>query len=128
MGWCTPCRDGTPWALELLTRIEQGKGTDKDIEQLWQLCDFMWLGKTHCALAPGAVEPLKSALRYFADDFTQHIEQKTVPIAVGGYHMSNNSASNENKNEAKITIFIDGHPVSVDPKDNLLAGVLSAKM
>lgn len=74
-GWCTPCRDGTPWAVEILTRIEQGKGSYDDLEQLTDLCDFMWLGKTHCALAPGAVEPLKSAMRYFKYDFEQHIEQ-----------------------------------------------------
>jgi len=74
-GWCTPCRDGTAWAVEILTRIEQGQGTSKDLEQLTDLCDFMWLGKTHCALAPGAVEPLKSAMRYFKEDFEQHIQQ-----------------------------------------------------
>lgn len=83
-GWCTPCRDGTPWALELLTRIEQGKGNQQDIDQLWQLCDFMWIGKTHCALAPGAVEPLKSALKYFVDDFSEHIEQQACSYRVGG--------------------------------------------
>jgi len=74
-GWCTPCRDGTAWAVEILTRIEAGSGTDADLSQLDELCDFMWLGKTHCALAPGAVEPLKSAMRYFKTDFEQHIEQ-----------------------------------------------------
>lgn len=78
-GWCTPCRDGTPWVVEILTRIEQGKGVAEDLEQLYELCDFMWLGKTHCALAPGAVEPLKSALRYFKEDFEQHIEQGCCP-------------------------------------------------
>lgn len=78
-GWCTPCRDGTPWAVEILTRIEQGKGTYEDLTQLDELCDFMWLGKTHCALAPGAVEPMKSALRYFKYDFEQHIEQGSCP-------------------------------------------------
>lgn len=78
-GWCTPCRDGTPWAVEILTRIEQGKGSLDDMEQLNELCDFMWLGKTHCALAPGAVEPLKSAMRYFEKDFKEHIEQGCCP-------------------------------------------------
>lgn len=73
-GWCTPCRDGTPWAVEVLTRIENGNGRKEDLDTLHNLCDFMWLGKTHCALAPGAVEPLKSALRYFIDDFEQHID------------------------------------------------------
>jgi len=78
-GWCTPCRDGTPWAVTLLTRIEQGQGTTDDIQQLQQLCDFMWLGKTHCALAPGAVEPLKSAMRYFKADFEQHLTLGCCP-------------------------------------------------
>jgi len=73
-GFCTPCRDGTPWAVEVLTRIENGKGRKEDLDTLHNLCDFMWLGKTHCALAPGAVEPLKSALRYFIDEFEQHID------------------------------------------------------
>ncbi|TWX56358.1 NADH-quinone oxidoreductase subunit NuoF [Colwellia hornerae] len=73
-GFCTPCRDGTPWAVEVLTRIEQGTGRKEDLDTLYNLCDFMWLGKTHCALAPGAVEPLKSALRYFSDEFEQHID------------------------------------------------------
>lgn len=73
-GWCTPCRDGTPWAVEVLTRIEQGNGKIEDLDTLAKLCDFMWIGKTHCALAPGAVEPLRSALKYFHDDFLQHIE------------------------------------------------------
>jgi NADH-quinone oxidoreductase subunit F len=94
-GWCTPCRDGTPWAVEVLSRIEQGKGTIKDLDTLENLCDFMWIGKTHCALAPGAVEPLRSALKYFHDDFLQHIDSgccsynpsaqaARVHVAVGG--------------------------------------------
>ncbi len=73
-GWCTPCRDGTPWAVEILTRIENGHGKVEDLDSLNKLCDFMWIGKTHCALAPGAVEPLRSALKYFHDDFLEHIE------------------------------------------------------
>jgi NADH-quinone oxidoreductase subunit F len=60
--------------VEVLTRIENGTGRKEDLDTLHNLCDFMWLGKTHCALAPGAVEPLKSALRYFLDDFEQHID------------------------------------------------------
>ncbi|WDE13366.1 NADH-quinone oxidoreductase subunit NuoF [Thalassomonas haliotis] len=82
-GWCTPCRDGTPWAVEVLSRIEQGQGNSEDLDTLAKLCDFMWLGKTHCALAPGAVEPLKSALKYFHDDFEQHIDQGCCPYQGG---------------------------------------------
>ena len=78
-GWCTPCRDGLPWAVEILTRIEAGNGTQDDMDALQQLCGFMWIGKTFCALAPGAVEPLRSGMKYFADDFQQHIDHKGCP-------------------------------------------------
>lgn len=78
-GWCTPCRDGLPWAVEILQRIENGKGSQEDIDELQKLCGFMWIGKTFCALAPGAVEPLRSGMKYFADDFQQHIDHKGCP-------------------------------------------------
>lgn len=78
-GWCTPCRDGLPWAVEILARIEAGQGTQDDIDTLQKLCGFMWIGKTFCALAPGAVEPLRSGMKYFADDFQQHIDHKGCP-------------------------------------------------
>jgi NADH-quinone oxidoreductase subunit F len=78
-GWCTPCRDGLPWAVEILSRIEAGHGAQDDLDTLQQLCGFMWIGKTFCALAPGAVEPLRSGMKYFADDFQQHIDHKGCP-------------------------------------------------
>lgn len=78
-GWCTPCRDGLPWAVEILTRIEHGQGAQDDLDTLQKLCGFMWIGKTFCALAPGAVEPLRSGMKYFADDFQQHIDHKGCP-------------------------------------------------
>ncbi|WP_199609085.1 NADH-quinone oxidoreductase subunit NuoF [Flocculibacter collagenilyticus] len=84
-GWCTPCRDGLPWAVEILTRLELGFGHYDDLDQLKKMCDFMWIGKTFCALAPGAVEPLQSALKYFEDDFTAHIDKKCCPYCPNGH-------------------------------------------
>ena len=78
-GWCTPCRDGLPWAVSLLEKIERGEGELKDIEQLEELCDFAAPGNTFCALAPGAVEPLQSALKYFRQDFETHIKHQCCP-------------------------------------------------
>lgn len=100
-GWCTPCRDGTPWAVEILTRIEQGKGSYEDLAQLDDLCDFMWLGKTHCALAPGAVEPLKSAMHYFKDDFEQHIEQGCCPYQLTSQNQHEKLVK-ENENQSGV--------------------------
>ena len=68
-GWCTPCRDGLPWSVKALTAIEQGRGKMEDIVNLEELTKNLWIGKTFCAHAPGAMEPLQSALKYFRSEF-----------------------------------------------------------
>jgi NADH-quinone oxidoreductase subunit F len=78
-GWCTPCRDGLPWTARLLQAIEEGRGQPGDLERLTHHGRFLWLDFTYCALAPGAMEPLRSALAYFRDDFEQHIREKRCP-------------------------------------------------
>jgi NADH-quinone oxidoreductase subunit F len=78
-GWCTPCRDGLPWTARLLQAIEEGQGRPEDLEVLTMHTKFLGPGNTFCALAPGAVEPLQSALRYFHDDFEQHIREHRCP-------------------------------------------------
>lgn len=72
-GWCTPCRDGIPWSVKLLDALEKGAGRQGDLETLTRLTRFLGPGKTHCAHAPGAMEPLQSALRFFRDEFEQGI-------------------------------------------------------
>ncbi|CBL46199.1 NADH dehydrogenase I, chain F [gamma proteobacterium HdN1] len=78
-GWCTPCRDGLPHAGHILMEIEQGRGQARDLEKLEGFTRFLAPGNTYCALAPGAVEPLQSALKYFREDFERHIQQKGCP-------------------------------------------------
>jgi NADH-quinone oxidoreductase subunit F len=78
-GWCTPCREGLPWVAKTLHAIENGQGEPGDLEILQQHTDLLWLNKTFCALAPGAMEPLKSALKIFRDDFVRHIVEKRCP-------------------------------------------------
>lgn len=80
-GWCTPCRDGLPWVEKILRSIEQGQGQPEDLEQLAFHIQLVGPpGHTFCALAPGAMEPLQSALKYFKADFEQHIHQKQCPF------------------------------------------------
>ena len=78
-GWCTPCRDGLPWTEKILRAIEDGTGEPGDIERLALHCKLLAPGNTFCALAPGAVEPLQSALKYFREDFERHIREKKCP-------------------------------------------------
>ncbi len=78
-GWCTPCRDGLPWSEQLLAKIERGDGTMEDLDTLAWQCRFMGPGNTFCALAPGAAEPIQSALKYFREDFERHINEGCCP-------------------------------------------------
>jgi NADH-quinone oxidoreductase subunit F len=78
-GWCTPCRDGLPWVEKVLHAIENGKGVEKDLEILDFHTTYLGPGHTFCALAPGAMEPLQSALKYFREDFLKHITEKRCP-------------------------------------------------
>lgn len=79
-GFCTPCRDGLPWSRQVLQDIEEGRGQPEDLETLAYQVNYIGaIGNTHCALAPGAIEPLQSALKYFYDDFKQHISTGRCP-------------------------------------------------
>ena len=79
-GFCTPCRDGLPWSRQVLQDIEEGRGQPEDLETLaYQVRYIGAIGNTHCALAPGAMEPLQSALKHFYDDFKQHISTGRCP-------------------------------------------------
>ena len=79
-GFCTPCRDGLPWVEALLEDIENGRGREGDIELLEQ--NTAYIGgpsNTFCLHAPGAMEPLQSGLKYFRDDFEEHIRDGACP-------------------------------------------------
>jgi NADH-quinone oxidoreductase subunit F len=78
-GWCTPCRDGLPWVSLILEGLEAGHGTLADLDLLKMHTRFLGPGKTYCALAPGAMDPLESALKYFRQDFERHIHQGQCP-------------------------------------------------
>ena len=77
-GWCTPCRDGLPWSVKTLRALEHGQGNPEDMEILARLVDFLGPGKTFCAHAPGAVEPLGSAIKYFREEFEAGIDRSAT--------------------------------------------------
>lgn len=78
-GFCTPCWSGLGWADRTLKAMEEGRGKPGDLEKL-EFQTKMWApGNTFCALAPGAAEPLQSALKHFRDDFERHIIEHRCP-------------------------------------------------
>ena len=67
-GQCTPCREGTGWMENLITRIDDGEGNLRDLDLLLDLCDQME-GRTVCALADAAAWPVRNTIQRFREDF-----------------------------------------------------------
>ena len=80
-GKCSPCRIGTKRMLEILTRITDGKGTMRDLEELEALGETV---KTNslCALGQTAANPILSTLAHFRDEYIAHIVDKKCPAKV----------------------------------------------
>ncbi|ANZ22388.1 NADH dehydrogenase [Buchnera aphidicola (Diuraphis noxia)] len=77
-GLCTPCRDGLPWIVKILKSLKKSEGYKNDVNILERLCKNLGPGKTFCAHAPGAIEPLQSAIKYFRSEFEAGINMKNV--------------------------------------------------
>jgi NADH-quinone oxidoreductase subunit F len=78
-GKCTPCREGTRWLVQLLTKLEDGRGDDTDLDLLDDVCDRM-LGRSLCALGDFAVYPVSSYLRKYHAEFEAHVEGAGCPF------------------------------------------------
>jgi NADH-quinone oxidoreductase subunit F len=78
-GWCTPCWGGLQFIERILTAMENGEGRPEHIDILQTHTRHLAPGHTFCAFAPGAAEPLQSALKYFREDFERHIREKRCP-------------------------------------------------
>ena len=89
-GKCTPCREGTDWMRKILTRLERGQGREEDLDTLQDICDGIF-GRSFCALGDGATSPIVSGLKYFRDEFSQHVRDhgcpfQASPVVVGADH------------------------------------------
>jgi NADH-quinone oxidoreductase subunit F len=78
-GKCTPCREGTFWMVRILQRLENGQGTDEDLQKLLDICDNI-NGRAFCPLGDGATPPVTSAIQYFRDEFMQHQKEGGCPF------------------------------------------------
>ena len=74
-GKCTPCRIGTKRMLEILQKICDGKGEDGDLEKLEKLAKNIQKASV-CGLGQSAPNPVLSTMKYFADEYKEHIYEK----------------------------------------------------
>ena len=80
-GKCTPCRVGTKRLLELLNKITQGQGPMEDLDRIEELASFI-KSNSLCGLGQTAPNPVLSTLRYFRDEYVEHIQNKRCPAKV----------------------------------------------
>ena len=74
-GKCVPCREGTRRMLEILEKIVAGKGELSDLDMLEELADTI-TNTALCGLGKTAANPVVSTLKYFRDEYVEHIVEK----------------------------------------------------
>lgn len=80
-GKCAACRIGTTRMLEILERITQGEGEEGDIELLEELGEAI-RDTAMCGLGQTAPNPVLSTIRYFRDEYEEHIRDKYCQASV----------------------------------------------
>ena len=63
----------------MLAKLEQGQGSEADLELLLDQCDNI-MGRSFCALADGAVSPIMSSIKYFRDEYVAHLTHGGCPF------------------------------------------------
>ncbi len=80
-GKCIPCRAGTAQMHTLLTRICEGRGTMEELDLLVDLCGTI-KETSLCGLGQTAPNPVLSTLKYFKNEYIEHIVNKRCPAGV----------------------------------------------
>jgi len=80
-GKCVPCREGLAQALRILTDITAGRGELEELTVLEELAEMLG-DSSLCALGSTAANPLLSTLRYFRDEYEEHIHDKRCRAGV----------------------------------------------
>jgi bidirectional [NiFe] hydrogenase diaphorase subunit len=74
-GKCIPCRAGTVQIHRLLTKIQQGQATERDLQTLEELCDLV-KHTSLCGLGQSAPNPVISTLKYFREEYLAKIKRE----------------------------------------------------
>lgn len=71
-GQCTPCREGTGWLYDIMTRMVRGDARLEEIDMLWELTKQIE-GHTICALGDAAAWPVQGLIRHFRGEMEDRI-------------------------------------------------------
>lgn len=80
-GKCVPCRVGTKRMLEILQQITEGKGNLEDLQALEELAGVV-KDNSLCGLGQTAPNPVLTTIRYFKEEYEDHIKNKKCPALV----------------------------------------------
>lgn len=80
-GKCVPCREGTKHMLNILQRIVDGKATLEDLALLEETA-LVVKDASLCGLGKTAPNPVLTTLRYFRDEYIDHVVHKVCPAQV----------------------------------------------
>jgi NADH-quinone oxidoreductase subunit F len=78
-GKCTPCRVGTKWLSQILCKIEDGRGTEGDLDLLLDVAERV-NGTCLCPLGDSDAIAVGSYVAKFTDEFQAHIDQGGCPM------------------------------------------------
>jgi NADH-quinone oxidoreductase subunit F len=73
-GKCTPCREGAPWVVDTLRRVEEGIAHPDEVDLLLQLCDNVE-GKCLCPLGDSLAMAVRAIVNMFREEFDEHVRQ-----------------------------------------------------
>jgi NADH-quinone oxidoreductase subunit F len=101
-GKCTPCREGTWWALKILERIEHGEGRTEDMDLLLDIANGID-GRSFCPLGDAASWALRSNVKLFTEEFQRHVDEGRCPFDGDGRELVGARSSAPGLGDAGVT-------------------------
>jgi NADH-quinone oxidoreductase subunit F len=80
-GKCTPCREGTSQMLHILQQVSLGEAKEEDLDTLQELA-LTVKDSSLCGLGQTSANPVLTTLKYFRDEYIQHIKGKRCPAGI----------------------------------------------
>ncbi|KAI1343107.1 hypothetical protein F5Y15DRAFT_372119 [Xylariaceae sp. FL0016] len=88
-GQCTPCREGSKWTEQIMSRFEKGMGREREIDMLQELTKQVE-GHTICALGEAFAWPIQGLIRHFRPELEARMQKYALENGAqtyaGGWH------------------------------------------